>query len=228
MRPEIGVVRRLLAFSLVVAPALFLADNLLHPKEYARGNEAKQLESIADAYTRWQLAHALGLIAIVVFVGVVVGLAVLVGARRPRVGLWAGLAALAGLVGLGGAIALDGYTWAILGEVSTKPAAARTAAVALKDVQESEWSLVIYLLPLGFLGGLLTLTWTAVRDRAIPPPAGAVFAAGILMTATETAIISNAYFIAGAAVLLAGGVLVAAHVRRMTDDAFAAGGAAAR
>lgn len=216
-----GLIRRALAFSLVVAPALFLVDNLIHPKEYERGNQAQQLEAIADAYGRWQLAHVLALLSVVVFVGVVVGLAFVAARRDPRLAVGAGALALAGLVGFGSVVAIDGFAWGILGEVSTKGDAA-TAATALEDMQESEWSLPYYLLPLGFVFGLVGLMYSAHSQGVFPTWAVALFMLGVLMVATETLLISNAYFIAGATVLFAGGAALALYVSRMTDAEFAA------
>lgn len=203
-------IKRLTAGALVLAPALFLVDNLIHPKEVARGNEAEQLREIADAYQRWQAAHAIGFLSVIVFGVAVAGLAALVWRRAPRVGLWGGAFAMAGLFGLAAAVTIDGYTWGILGEVSANPNAdGATVQLALKDVQESEWSLVYYLTPLGFILGLIMLTLGAVRSGLAPAWAGGLLALGVLMVGTETAIISNAYFIAGAAVLLAGGTAMA-------------------
>ena len=64
--PQIGLYRILTGAALIVAPALFLIDNLLHPKELERGNPAEQVALIADSYTRWQAAHAIGFVAIIV------------------------------------------------------------------------------------------------------------------------------------------------------------------
>ena len=61
--PNVGLYRRMTALALVAAPAIFLLDNLIHPKEFARDNEARQLAEIAEHYDRWQIAHALGFIA---------------------------------------------------------------------------------------------------------------------------------------------------------------------
>jgi hypothetical protein len=205
-----ATLRRITAGALVLAPALFLLDNILHPKEVARGNEAEQLAEIADAYQRWQAAHAIGFVSVIVFGVAVAGVAALVYRTAPRMGLAGGALAIAGLMGLAAAITIDGYTWGILGEVSARPEAdPATVALALKDVQESEWSLVYYLTPIGFILGMLVLIVSAVRERLTPAWAGGLLALGVLMVGTETAIIDNVYFVVGAAVLLAGGASVA-------------------
>jgi uncharacterized protein DUF4386 len=220
-----GLYRRATAVALVVAPLLFLADNLIHPKELARGNEAEQLRVIGEHYTRWQLAHAVGFAAILVFAAAVLGLAYLVRRRQPRLGLAAGAAAVVGLIGLGAAITIDGFTWGILGESAGNPEVGRQAAAAvLHDVQHSEWSLIYYLTAVGFIFGLVALAIGAIREGAVQPWAGALLALAAVMTGAETAIVSNVWFIAGAVVLVLGGGAVAASVARMTDEEFAAGG----
>ena len=205
-----ATLRRITAGALVLAPGLFLLDNLLHPKEFERGNEAEQLAEIADAYHRWQAAHAIGFVSVIVFGVAVAGLAALVYRVAQRPGLIGGALAMAGLMGLAAAVTIDGYTWGVLGEVSARPDAdAATVALVLKDVQESEWSLIYYLTPLGFILGMLVLIVSAIREKLAPAWAGALLALGVLMVGTETAIISNAYFVAGASVLLAGGAAMA-------------------
>ncbi len=205
-----GTLRKITAGALVLAPALFLLDNILHPRELARGNEAEQLAEIAEAYQRWQAAHAIGFISVIVFGVAVAGLTALLYPRAPRPALAAGALAMAGLMGLAAAITIDGYTWGILGEVSARPESdPATIQRAFQDVQESDWSLVYYLTPLGFILGVIALTVTAVRARLAPAWAGGIFAVGVLMVGTETAIISNVYFVAGSAVLLVGGASLA-------------------
>jgi len=224
--PNLRLYRVGTAAALIVAPLLFLIDNLIHPKEVARGNELEQVRLIADAYTRWQAAHAIGFLAILAFAPAVLGLAFLVRRRRPSYGLLAGALALAGLLGLAAVIAIDGFAWGIAGELSANsPLGPNGAVEVLKDLQGSEWSLIYYLTPAGFIVGMLMLAIGAARDGAVPMWAGALLALAVLMVGTETAIASNAYFIAGAAVFLAGGVAVALPLLRMSDEQFAQGGA---
>ena len=225
--PHVGLYRRGTAAALVLGPALFLADNLLHPKEYERGNEAEQAAEIADAYTRWQLAHALGFVSIVFFVAVVLGLAFLVRRRQPGLGLVGGALGAIGLVGLGAAITIDGFAWGIAGEVSAKGAANQGAIAVLHDLQHSEWALLYYGTILGFVVGVVILSLSAARQGAVPWWGAGLLALAALMVGAEGALISNAYFIASAAVLLAGGAAVAASLWRMSDADFAAGGGGA-
>jgi hypothetical protein len=223
--PHLRLYRLSTAVALVAAPALFLVDNLLHPEELERGNELEQIETIADHYSRWQAAHAVGFVAILVFAVAVLGLAFLVRRRQPLLGLVAGTFALAGLLGLAAAITIDGYSWGIAGEASRRPdVGARAAAAVLEDLQGSEWSLLYYLTPIGFIVGVVLLAVGLVRQGAVPVWAGALLGLATLMVGTETTIISNAYFIAGAAVFLVAGTACAVPILRMSDDQFARGG----
>jgi hypothetical protein len=222
--PHIRLYRVGTAVALVVAPLLFLIDNLIHPEELTRGNELEQVRLIADAYTRWQAAHAIGFLAILAFAPAVLGLAFLVRRRRPGYGLIAGALALAGVLGLAAVITIDGYAWAIAGELSGNEKVGPAASAAmLKDLQGSAWSYVYYLTPVGFIVGMLMLAIEAARSGAIPTWAGVLLAVAVLMTGTETAIVSNEYFIAGAVVFLAAGIAVALPLLRMSDAEFAQG-----
>ena len=163
--PEVGLYRRVTAAALVVAPALLLLDNILHPKEYERDNEAEQLREIAAHADRWQLAHAIGFVAIVVFAAAVLGLAFLVRRRQPRLGLIGGALGIVGLMSFAAVISLDGFTWGVLGEVSGRPGVdPATTAIALHEVQQSE--MVAGLLP-AHAGVHRRLR--GARDRRRPP-----------------------------------------------------------
>jgi hypothetical protein len=222
--PHIRLYRVGTAAALIVAPLLFLIDNLIHPEELTRGNELEQVELIAGAYTRWQAAHAIGFLAILAFAPAVLGLAFLVRRHRPAYGLIAGALALAGVLGLAAVVTIDGYAWAIAGELSANPKVGPAASAAmLKDLQGSEWSFVYYLTPVGFIAGMLMLAIGAARAGAVPAWAGALLAVAVLMVGTETQIVSNAYFIAGAAVFLVAGVAMARSLLRMSDAEFVQG-----
>ena len=217
--------RRGTAAALFGAPLLFLVANLLHPEEFTRDHEREQLAEIAANYTRWQLAHFFTFASAVVFGAAVLGLAYLVRRRRPTLGLIAGAVGLAGLFGLAFVDALDGYSWAILGEVSSKPQAdADTMVLALHDMQQSTWSIPYYATPLLFIAGVATLAVTAGRERMIPPAAGLLLALGVVMVGVEGVVQDNAYFIAAASVLFIGGTAVALAIWRMSDEEYAASG----
>ena len=222
--PHIRLYRLGTATALIVAPFLFLVDNLIHPKELGRSNELEQVLLIADHYTRWQLAHVIGFMAILAFAPAVLGLAFLVRRHRPGYGLVGGALGLAGIIGLAAVITIDGFAWGIAGELATNsPVGADNAAEVLSDLQGSEWSLPYYLVPLGFIVGMLMLAVGVARQGAVPGWAGGLLALAVLMVGTETAIVSNAYFITGAVVFLVAGIAVALSLLRMSDEQFAQG-----
>ena len=212
------------AVAVVGAPLLFLVANLLHPEEFERDHEREQLAEIASNYTTWQLAHFLTFASVVVFAAAVLGLAYLVRRRGPTAGLVFGGLALAGLFGIAFIDALDGYTWAILGEVSTRPEAdPATVELALHDVQQSSWSIPYYATPLLFIVGLVALAIHAARQGAIPLGAALLLALGVVLLGGEAAIQDNTYFIVAATVLFLGGAAVATALSRMSDDEYETG-----
>jgi len=213
------------AIAVVGAPLLFLVANIVHPREYTRDNEREQLAEIASNYTAWQVAHLFTFMSVVVFAAAVLGLGYLVRRRRATAGLIGGALALAGLFGLAFVDALDGYTWAILGEVSGEPASDQaTLENALHDVQQSNWSIPYYATPLLWIVGLTLLAVTAARQGAIPLPAGVLLGLGAVMVGVEAAVQDNTYFIVAASVLFLGGAAVAAALLRLSDEEFEAGG----
>jgi hypothetical protein len=226
--PHIGLYRRATVVALVAAPILFVADNLIHPKEYAPDHEAEQLRVIADHYTRWQVAHVLAIGTLFLYTAAVLGLAFLIRRRAPTLGLVGGALGVAGMLGLAMIIGLDGYSWAIVGEVSGRGGDPHTTQLVLHDLQQSDWSLAYYLPGAGFLFGLVLLAIGLVRTGAVAPWVGALYGVGGVLTGLEGSIHSNAFFITGAVVLALGSLAVAAAVAGLSDDEFAGGGPAGR
>ncbi|MEA2369327.1 MAG: hypothetical protein QOH38_2045 [Thermoleophilaceae bacterium] len=165
------------------------------------------------------MAHLLGFLAIVIFAAGLLGLAFLVRRRSPGAGLVGGVLGVVGLLGLAASIALDGFTWGILGHVSRRAGAG--AAQALDEVQNSAWVWQYYAPGLMFAVALVLLGVTAARTGAVPAWSGWLLALGGLLAGTEAIVVSNAYFIAGAAVLLAGSGAVGVAIGRMSDEEFA-------
>jgi hypothetical protein len=166
-------------------------------------------------------------VALMIFAAAVLGLAFLVRRHRPTLGLVAGALGIVGLLGGAGVFAIDGYTWGVLGEVSTKPGVDQhTLQSALHEVQQSGWSLVYYLPLLAWIAGLAVLAVGVARYAGVPPLAGGLLAIGALMVGIESGVTSNAYFIVSSAVWLAGGIAVAVAIARMSDAGFAGEGRA--
>ena len=209
--------KRITAAATIAAPVLFFVVNLIHPKEYTRDHEQQQLTTIAEHYQRWQIAHFLTLISILIFVVVVVGLAWILFTRLEAMALVGGLLGLWGLVCLGAVLALDGFTWAALGQVTLWPGANRhTLELALHAVQQSHWNLQYYVGGLSWIVGLLILSIGLIRQGLIPSLWGWIFALGVVLVGIEAAIENNTYFIIASAVLAIGGVGVGVALAR--DD----------
>ena len=203
------------AAALVVAPALFLLSNLIHPEEFGVDHEAAQLAKIAESYSRWQVAHLITLVSLLVFAVAVVGLAIVV--RDNARAAWSGGAlGIAGLLGLSGALTIDGFGWGIAGEVwlRSDDAGKRTAELVLNDMQHSEYALPFYLLGVLWILGVIVLAAAATRGGIVPLWSAALLGAGAIMVGLETSIQDNVYFVIASVVLLAGGVAVAVALLR--------------
>lgn len=217
--PQLGLYRRVTAAALVLGPLLFLVDNVLHPKEYSRDHELQQLQTIGEHYTRWQVAHAIGLLSAIVLTAALLGLAFHVRRSQPVLGLVGGAAVVIGALGLGAGFALDGFTWGVLGEVHSEGFDAHTLGRSLHAVQQANWSLVYYA-PIGvWIAGIVVLAVGMLRSA--PPWAAGLLGIGGVAVGVEGLVAENWYFIASSAVLLAGGAALAAIVARMSDAAFA-------
>ena len=72
------------ASSLIVAPALMSAGDLMHPHE--SWDPAAQVAMIAESTSRWYLAHLLLFLGILVFVPGILVLSDVVAKRRPAIG----------------------------------------------------------------------------------------------------------------------------------------------
>jgi hypothetical protein len=217
--PDAKLYRTATAAALIVGPALLLMDNLIHPEELPRGNEAEQLAAIADAPARWQLAHLIGFLGIVAFAAAIAGLAYLVRQSRPRLGLAGGALGIAGLLALAFALALDGYTWGTIGEVYGRQGVDQaTLATTLDELQNSAWSLPYYGLISLWVAGMLILALGSAPVLGWRP--ATLLGVGTILVAIEGLVADNAYFIASSAVFFAGGTYAAVAALRAGDRAW--------
>lgn len=208
------------AIALIAGPALFFVDNLIHPEELGRGNETEQLAAIAESASRWQIAHLIGFVSLVLIVAALTGLGRYVSRDRPRLALAGVALGLAGALGLAFAFALDGFTWGTLGELSNRPELDDgTLAVALGEVQNSDWTIPYYALCLAWPAGMALLAWGAAPRIGVR--AAVLLGAGAVLVGLEGAVADNAYFIASSGVFLVGGIDAGVAIlrNRSSDEA---------
>jgi hypothetical protein len=202
---DVARYRRWTAAALIAGPALFFVDNLIHPEELGRGNEADQLAAIAESATRWQVAHLIGFVSLILIVAAIAGLGRYVAVERPRLAFWGVALGIVGSLGLAFAFALDGFTWGTLGELSNRPDLDDvTLAVALDEVQNSSWTLPYYALSAAWLAGIVLLAYGA--SPRIGVRAAALLGVGAVLVAIEGLVADNAYFIASSGIFLLGGI----------------------
>ncbi|MGI8461242.1 MAG: hypothetical protein ACR2OC_06335 [Solirubrobacterales bacterium] len=205
--------------ALISGPALFFVDNLIHPTELGRGNAAEQLDAIASTAERWQVAHLIGFVALIVIVGALIGLAFFVARDRPALALVGGALGVAGSLALAFAFALDGFTWGTLGELSNRAELDdATLAAALEQVQESGWTLPYYALTVAWVAGIIVLARGAAPRIGVR--AAVLLGVGALLVGIEGVIADNAYFIASSGIFLIGGIDAGIAIirERSSDD----------
>ncbi len=198
---------RATGYALVIGPAIFFVDNLLHPEELGRSNEAAQLAAIAESPERWQVAHLIGFTSLIVFVVAILGLSAIVARTNRRTAVIAGGAALIGILGFAWAFAIDGFAWGVLGEVSGRPDVdAATMEAAFGELQESGWSFPYYLLGVGWILGIPFLAQGAMRAGMLELRPTVLLSLGAVAVGLEGVFADNTYFIVSSALLLIGGI----------------------
>jgi hypothetical protein len=139
--------------------------------------------------------------------------------HSPRAGAVGGTLALVGILSFAAVIALDGFTWGVLGDVSARdPAYAAGAREALHEVQQSGWSYQFYVPALGFAIGMPVLAIAAARSGLVPAAAGYLLALAAVLVGTEGLIVSNAYYVVGSSVMLAAGAWIAWSLHRTSSS----------
>ena len=222
--PHLGLYRKGLAAALFLGPLLFLVDNLIHPEELKRDNEAEQLREIGRALRRLADRTLPRTLSVLMLRGGGARPGVsCVRRRRPTLGLLAGAAGVLGLIGLGGALALDGVTWGILGEVYGEHRSPEIENALQRRAGLRVDAALLLADPL-WVGALVALATGAARERAVPVWAALLFSLGGVMVGIEGVVADNTYFIVSAAVLMLGSWALALPIWRMSDAEFAAGG----
>lgn len=205
-----------LALAIVAGPALFFADNLLHPDELALGNEREQLAIIRENLSSWQAAHLIGFLSFIPSGVVLLGLAFMLHERRPRAAVAGAVLTLAGLLGIAFAFAVDGYAWGVLGDLSSGSRQdAATLETAMGELRESPWGVPYFALAGSWLIGFLVLLWAARASGFMPPALAAILALAALLVSLQGSVFhGRGYYLSSAAVLLVAAGAAAVHYAR--------------
>jgi hypothetical protein len=192
--------QRLAAGSLIAAPLVLLAGELLHPPFQL--DPARQLAVAAANPDRWYLAHLLSLIGFALLVPAILGLTQLVGQRRAALADLGGTLALLGVLAATGLLSIDGFgVWQM-----AQPAADRAEMAALLDriLTSPRVLLPLYLVSLTSAVGLLVLTLGLYRAQLVPAWTAGLVAIGVAVWFTGEAAASKATMVAGVALLALG------------------------
>jgi GNAT superfamily N-acetyltransferase len=201
-QPRLGsrrLYQRLAAGSLMVAPLVLLAGELLHPP--FQRDPAQQLAVAAANPDRWYLGHLLSLIGFALLVPAILGLTQLVGQQRAALADLGGTLALLGVLAASGLLSIDGFgVWQM-----AQPAADPAEMAALLDrILTSPGMLTLYLVSLASAVGLLVLVVGLYRAQVVPAWTAGLVAIGVAVWFTGEAAASKATMVTGVALLALG------------------------
>ena len=191
--------QRLAAGSLIVAPLVLLAGELLHPP--FQRDPARLLAVAAANPGRWYLAHLLSLIGFALLMPAILRLTQLVGQGRAALADVGGTLALLGMLAVSGLLSIDGFgVWQM-----AQPAADRAEMAALLDrILTSPGVLTLYLVSLASAVGLLVLVVGLYRAQLVPAWTAGLVAIGVAVWFTGEAAANKATMVAGVTILALG------------------------
>jgi hypothetical protein len=194
--------RRLAGWSLIVGPVLTVLGNALHPSR--EKDEAEHLANVASNSDRWVASHLLFVAALIVGVGVLLGLAQLLRAR-PRLAQLGGGLGLVGLVTVTPIVAFELVIW----EMAKPEFDREQMATLLERANESAALAPLYLGSLAFPAGITVLAIGLWRTGVVPGWQGLAMSAGqwvffiggLAVTSTLVPLVGAIAFLAGTAPL---------------------------
>jgi hypothetical protein len=144
-----GLSRTVVSVCMLAAPVALLVGEVLHPD--ARRDAAAQLQVLSTTATRQYAAHVTFLVALILFVPALLGLAQLLADKRAawgRAGLGLGIAGTVGLAAFAGA---ELVTWQI-GKAAGSDSAAMTALLERLNTSPGYAPLLVvsFAFPIGF------------------------------------------------------------------------------
>ena len=198
---------------LIAAPALLLVGGLLHPKETT--DPARQYEIIASNVDRWELAHWIITVSMLLMVGAVLGLAHQLHEQRPAEGILGGAVALVGVLALFAVAAAETVVVPELGRSSEAGAAALYERIfAFGSTRWTVLLVAVLLLPVG----LVAMSYGLYRAQAAATWAVGALGLGALLFAVALPTGSAVVFAIGLAALLVGMAPIGWEVLGETDE----------
>lgn len=203
--------RRAQAGALVAAPVAGLATTLVWP--HTPIDVAERLAILADAADRTQVAHALNLVTIILFIPALAGMHRLLQPRRPRAAMIGSSLVAAGLVGWSGVLALSSAELQV-----ARSLGADAGSVAAESLPSSPVAIAMTaMFLLCTFGGLIVLTlalWRAGVTAGWVPAAVGLAVVGDMAASTITVVVVGVWVLLTAAFT----AIARARTAAPTDD----------
>ena len=198
---------------LIAAPVLLLVGGLLHPTETT--DAARQYEIISSNADRWELAHWIITVSMLLMVGAVLGLAHQLHEPRPVEGIFGGAVALVGVLALFAVAAAETVVIPELGRSSEAGAAALYERIF--EFGSTRWTVLlvaVLLLPIG----LVAMSYGLYRAQVAPTWAAGALGLGALLFAAALPTGSAVLFAIGLAAMVVGMAPIGWKVLGETDE----------
>lgn len=198
---------------LIAAPALLLVGGLLHPTETA--DPARQYEIIASSPDRWELAHWIITVSMLLMVGAVLGLAHQLHEQRPAEGILGGAVTLVGVLALFAVAAAETVVVPELGRSTEGGAAALYERIF--EFGSTRWTVLLVaalLLPVG----LVAMSYGLYRAQLAPTWVAGALGLGALLFAVSLPTGSAVVFAIGLAAMVVGMAPIGWKVLSETDE----------
>ena len=195
-------VKRLgIGVSMILAPLLLGVGFAIHPTQSASG--AEQLRVIAATPGRWDLAHGLILVSLVLFIPAVVGIMGFLQQRGAWLGLIGGTFVAIGVVFFAAWVGAEGFVSSALASLPANQQAALAPAMHAIIVPRGALSFVAttsFLL----IAGLLVLAIGLFAARSVPRWMSVAMAVGVLLLIGGASIGALMSLVGGCALLVFG------------------------
>jgi len=198
---------------LITAPAMLLVGGLLHPEETT--DPARQYEIIASNVDRWEVAHWIITVSMLLMVGAVIGLSHQLHEQRPTEGIIGGAVALVGVLALFAVAAAETVVVPEFGRSSESGAAALYERIF--EFGSTRWTVLlvaVLLLPVG----LVVMSYGLYRAQVAATWAAGAVGIGALLFAVSLPTGSALVFAVGLAALFVGMAPIGWELLGETDE----------
>lgn len=208
--------RRVAGWALIAAPLGFFAGTLVHPG--LRSDASEQIALVADHPDAWYATHALGYLAVILFIPAILGIGHLLRSCAPGWAFAGSALALSGLIGWGGIVVVFGF---VAWQMGVGPDHAEMSNLFRRINETPEAMLPLRGLAFLFAAGMICFAIGLLRSRVVPRWAPPLIAAGFVQFAVAGMASEAVILIPATALMSIGLGAVGLEILRTSDREWA-------